>query len=208
MARKKRLLIFTGIYVIVLLTVSTYFALRLIDKSAVASFKKLYSVYSQALLITVNDMDGDTGCYFSSDKHINSDFSGCDKFYKRFATNLKVTKYCKNNALSAGCLPVYKSYAKTSACAGYSESMMNRFNQVFVMNDNTNLIVFNQPANVQKPLFGVDSNGKLVPNKSGYDLFSLVIMRNSNGYYYFHPDVTYCLPQEKGGIHRLQDVYK
>lgn len=74
MARKKRLLIFTGIYVIVLLTVSTYFALRLIDKSAVASFKKLYSVYSQALLITVNDMDGDTGCYFSSDKHINSDF--------------------------------------------------------------------------------------------------------------------------------------
>lgn len=76
------------------------------------------------------------------------------------------------------------------------------------MNDNTNLIVFNQPANVQKPLFAVDSNGKLVPNKSGYDLFSLVIMRNSNGYYYFHPDVTYCLPQEKGGIHRLQDVYK
>lgn len=208
MVRKKRLLIFAGIYVVVLLIVSTYFTLRLIDKIAVTSFKKLYSAYSQALLITVEDMQGDTGCYFSSDKYINSDFSECDRFYKRFATNLRVTKFCKNNALSGGCIPVYSSYAKTSNCAGFSESMMNKFNQAFVMNDYSNIIVFNQPANVQKPLFAVDSNGKLVPNKSGYDLFSLVIMRNANGYYYFHPDVTYCLPQEEGGIRKLQDVYK
>lgn len=87
---------------------------------------------------------------------------------------------------------------KLPSGAGFSESMMNKFNQAFVMNDNSNIIVFNQPANVQKPLFAVDSNGKLVPNKSGYDLFSLVIMRNANGYYYFHPDVTYCLPAGKG----------
>lgn len=152
MVRKKRLLIFTGIYVVVLLIVSTYFTLRLIDKIAVTSFKKLHSAYSQALLITAEDMQGDTGCYFSSDKHINNDFSGCDRFYKRFASNLRVTKFCKNNALSNGCIPVYNSYAKTSKCAGFSESMMNKFNQAFVMNDNSNIIVFNQPANVQKPL--------------------------------------------------------
>ena len=82
MARKKRLLIFTGIYVVVLLIVSTYFTLRLIDKIAVTSFKKLYSAYSQALLITAEDMQGDTGCYFSSDKHIIMTFQDVTNFIK------------------------------------------------------------------------------------------------------------------------------
>lgn len=208
MAGKKRLVILTGIYFLILLFAVLHLTCRLIDKVAVISFKKLYSAYTQALYFTVSQMDGYTGCYFSSDKAIPSDFSGCDRFYKNFATNLKVNKYCKNSALANGCIPEYKSYARTATCAGFSESMMNRFNQAFVMNDNTNLIVFNLPANVQKPLFAVDSNGKLFPNKGGYDLFSLVIIRNSNGNYAFHPNVTYCLPVEKGGIKNIQDVYK
>ncbi len=208
MQGKKCLLILTGVYIIILLFVVTYYTCSLIDKAAVTSFKKLYSSYTQALYTTVYQMDGDTGCYFSSDKRIRSDFSRCDRFYKKFASNLKVTRYCKNNALKNGCIPVYNSYAKSVSCAGFSESMMNRFNQAFVMNDNTNLIVFNQPANVQKPLFAVDSNGKLFPNKSGYDLFSLVIMRNAEGNYSFHPNVIHCLPKEKGGIKNIQDVYK
>ncbi len=162
----------------------------------------------QALDATVFEMAGDTGCYFSADKNIQNDFSDCEKFYKNFATNLKVSKYCNGNALKDGCVPIYKNYITTSVCAGFSENMMNKYNQVFVMDDNTSLIVFNQPANVQKPLFAVDSNGKLMPNKSGFDLFSLVIMRKANGSYYFHPNVIYCLPYENGGIHNLQDVYK
>ena len=208
MEDKKRLLILSAIYLVVLIFASMQLITYLVNKSAVVSFKKLYSVYTQALDITVNDMDGDTGCYFSSDRRFPSKYSGCDRFYKTFATNLRVTKYCKNNALSKGCLPEYKSYAKTPSCAGFSENMMNRYNQVFVMNDKTNLTVFNLPENTQNPLFAVDSNGMMFPNKAGYDLFSLVIMRNANGIYYFHPNVTYCLPIEKGGIHNLQDVYK
>lgn len=208
MAGKKRVLILTGIYVIVLIFVVTYFTCNLIDRTAVASFKKLYSAYTQALYLTVNQMDGDTRCYYSSDKSVKSDFSGCDRFYKNFATNLRVNKYCKNNALEKGCIPVYTRYAKTRSCAGFSEGMMNKFNQAFVMNDDTNLIVFNLPASVEKPLFAVDSNGLLFPNKPGYDLFSMVIMRNANGSYYFHPNVTYCLPVDKGGIKNIQDVYK
>ena len=105
-------------------------------------------------------------------------------------------------------MPVYKKYAQTPICAGFSENMMNRYDQVFVMNDETNLTVFNQPAKQQKPLFAVDSNGSVFPNKAGYDLFSLVIMKSPNGNYYFHPNVTYCLPVEKKGVHSLQDVYK
>lgn len=208
MAGKKRLLIMAGLYFIILLFVVTYFTCNLVDKIAVTSFKKLYSAYTQALYTTVYQMDGDTGCYFSSDKRIKSDFSRCDSFYKKFATNLRVNKYCKTKALADGCIPIYENYAKTAPCAGFSESMMNKFNQAFVMNDNTNIIVFNLPANVQKPLFAVDSNGKLFPNRAGYDLFSMVIMRNKYGNYYFHPNVTYCLPVDKDGIKDIRDVYK
>ena len=208
MRNKKRLLILIGIYIIVFVFVVLFFITNLIEKTAITSFKKLYNAYSQALLTTVDDFEGETGCYFSIDKSVPSNFLGCDKFYKKYATNLNVTKYCKVNSLADGCLPVYNTYIATPSCAGFSESMMNRFNSTFVMRDNTTLTVFNQPTTVKKPLFAVDSNGKLFPNKSGYDQFSFVIIRNSNGHYYFHPNITYCLPFEQGGIHNLQDVYK
>ncbi len=200
--------ILTGILALVLIYAVVFYTKQLINKEAVVAFKKLYTTYSQILDLTILEMSGETGCYFSSDSNIDSKFDGCDNFYKRFATNLRVTKYCKDNSLSKGCLPAYKNYATNPSCAGYSESMMNRFNQTFVMRDKSTLTVFNQPANQPKPIFAVDSNGKLFPNKSGYDLFSLVIIRNSNGHYSFHPNVTHCLPQEKGGIQKLQDVYK
>ena len=208
MGNKKRLLIFVGIYFLVLIFLVTYYTLKIIDRAAVVSFKKLYSEYTQALDYTVSQMDGDIACFYSVDKSVKSDFSGCESFYKKFASNLKVQKYCKDNALEKGCVPVYQTYAKTPACEGFSETMMNRYNQAFVMNDNTNLTVFNKPANSPKPMFAVDSNGFLFPNKVGYDLYSLVIIRNRNGNYAFHPNVTYCLPKEKGGIKNIQDVYK
>ena len=205
---KQRKLIIFGIYLIILLFAVTKYTVDYINKVAIVSFKKLYSEYSQALQMTVYDMNGDIGCYYTSNKTYKSDFSNCESFYKKFATNLKVRKYCKNNALNDGCVPIYKTYATQPYCAGFSESMFNRFNQAFVMDDNSNIVVFNQPAKIQKPMFAVDSNGMLFPNKSGYDLFSFVVMRNKNGNYYFHSNVTYCLPKTNGGIQMLQDVYK
>lgn len=203
---KKTVLI--GILIFVLIYAVVFYTQKFIKKEAVSSFKRLYTAYSQALDITSLEIGGDIGCYFSLDSNVNSKFDDCDNFYKRFATNLKVTKYCKDNSLSKGCLPVYKNYAIKPSCAGYSESMMNKYNQTFVMRDKTTLTVFNQPQGTPQPIFAVDSNGKLFPNKSGFDLFSLVIIRNTNGHYSFHPNVTHCLPQEKGGIQKLQDVYK
>lgn len=208
MPNKLRTIILFGVYLIVLLFATVHFTIKLLDVAAKESFKKLYSAYSQALLLTVDDMNGDTGCFYGSKKNLPTKIAGCDKFYKNFATNLRVTKYCKNNALAKGCLPIYKNYAIIPACAGFSENMINRYDQVFVMNDRTNLIVFNLPQNTQNPMFAVDSNGKLPPNISGYDLFSLIIMRNERGEYYFHPNITYCLPVEKGGMNNLQDIFK
>ena len=153
MQNKIRLLILSGVYLILLLIVSVHFTLYFVDKAAIVSFKKLYSAYSQALLLTVDDMSGDTGCYFSSDKNIPSKIDGCDRFYKNFATNLKVTKYCKDNALKKGCLPVYKKYAQTPTCAGFSENMMNKYDQVFVMNDETNVCLLKKKVFIVCKMF-------------------------------------------------------
>lgn len=207
MTNRKNLLILICIYIIIAIFVVLHFWTKLLEKTAVASFKKLFTEYTQVLDITVNEMDGDTNCYFSTDKSLNNDFSGCDRFYKNFATNLNVRKYCKNNSLTNDCLPLYKNYTTKPDCAGFSENMMNRYDQTFVMQDNSTLTVFNMPSNVQIPIFAIDSNGKPSPNKTGYDLFSLVIMRNKNGQYHFHSNVTHCLPSEKGGIQKLQDLY-
>ncbi len=200
--------ILISIFMIVLLVAIVHYTKLFIVKNAIVSFKKLYNTYSQALDMTVIELDGETDCYFSTNSEVSNEFSGCEKFYKEFATNLKVTKYCKDNSLKNGCLPVYNSYAINPSCAGFSESMMNRYNQTFVMRDKTTLTVFNQPSGAPKPIFALDSNGKIFPNRSGYDLFSLVVIRNQHGHYTFHPNVTYCLPQETGGIQKLQDVYK
>ncbi len=205
---KVSFLIITMIYIIVLSVFVAYCVLHMLEKQAIVQFKKEYAAYNQALMLTAVQMSGDTGCYYSSDRKISSSYSNCLKFYKKFASNLKVTKYCKKNALENGCVPKYNSYSTEARCAGYSESMMNRFNQVFVMDDRSNLIVYNYPRDVAKPMFAIDVNGNLKPNKSGYDLFSMVIMRNSSGNYYFYPDITYCLPVEKGGFHYLTDIWK
>ena len=204
---KKDKRLFYTICVFVLIWATIKISVDTVNKFAIDSFKRLYGAYSKALSLTVLDMDGDTGCYFSAEKGMPNDFSGCDKFYKKFVSNMSVTKYCDKNGKRQGCIPTYKRFATDANCAGYSEKMMNLFNQSYVLNDQTNIIVFNMPSDSPKPLFAVDSNGKMFPNKTGYDLFSLVIMKNSKGDYYFHPNVVYCLPPEKGGIQKLQDIY-
>lgn len=198
------LLLVTVITIFLVVKFTNYF----IEKSAKESFKKLYNTYSQMLDITVRDFDGNIECYFSTDVNVDNDFTGCAKFYEKFSENLKVLNICKDNALSKGCLPKYKQYSTEPACEGFSENSMNKTSQTYVMRDNSTLTVFNMPANEPKPAFAIDSNGKIFPNKGGHDLFSLVIVRNENGYFTFHPNVTYCIPVGKNGVHQLQDVYK
>ncbi len=178
------------------------------DEVAVNRFKLAYAAYNNALASTVNQMSGETGCYYSADSSIPNDFRNCTEFYKRFATNLKVTKYCKNKSFQGGCVPRYDKYSSEKKCAGFSESMFNSGNPTFVMADKSIMNVFNMPSNSPKPLFAVDVNGLQRPNKGGYDLFSFVVMRKQNGAYYFNPNITYCIPVVKGGIEYINDVYK
>lgn len=175
---------------------------------AVNRLKLVYSDYNNALILTVNEMNGDTGCYYSSDKSFPSDDKNCKEFYKHFASNLSVNKYCKNKSFQNGCIPRYASYTTERRCAGFSESMFNSGNPTFVMSDNSVMNIFNMPSHSPKPIFAVDVNGLNKPNKGGYDLFSFVIMQRPNGSYYFNPNITYCIPVDKGGIEYLNDIYK
>ena len=199
---------FYTICVLVLIIATVKITIDTINKFAADSFKRLYGNYTRALSLTVLEMDGDTECYFAAEKGMTSNYSGCDKFYKKFVSKLKVSQYCEKKKKKNGCIHDFKKYAELPECSGYSSQMMNLFDQSFKMSDKTNMVVFNMPVGSPKPMFAVDSNGQMFPNKTGYDLFSFVIMKNSKGDFYFHPNVVYCLPPEKGGIQEFQDFYK
>ena len=177
-------------------------------KETVKRFQSIYASYSNALLKTVAQMGGNTGCYYISDGTGNHDFSNCDEFYKTFVSNLKVQKYCHGNALKDECIPVYESYTNKERCVGFSEEMLNEYDDAFVMPDGSNVIVYNVTKNDRRPIFAVDTNGFAKPNKAGEDLFSITIIKNSNGAIYFHPNISHCLPVSKGGIASITDVYK
>lgn len=201
-------LVLLGVFIILVALGVTRVVNYLAQEEDKRRFKNIYSAYTQALLNTVIEMSGDTGCYYSSDKSIKHNFSNCDTFYKLFVSNLELEKYCKNKSLEGGCIPQYQSYTAKERCIGFSRSMINNIADSFVMSDGSNIIVYNEIDKQRKPIFAVDVNGISKPNKAGVDLFSLTIIRNGNGSYYFHGNVSYCLPVEKDGIKNIADVYK
>lgn len=203
---KKLILLF--VFIIVINLAGIHCTKILINKLAISSFKKLYNTYSFVLQDTVDDFDGNIGCYFSTDRNQPNNFEECDKFFEKFSEKLNVTKFCKNNSLANGCLPSYKEYTTSTSCNGFSKKMMNEINQTYIMQDKTSLTIYNQLKDVPMPIFAIDTNGKLFPNKSGHDLFTFVIIKNHNENYTFHPNITYCLPQNKNGFNKLQDIYK
>lgn len=204
---------FTFILLLTLFVLLVYnasaMALKTVNKKeTVKRFQAIYGLYSNALLKTVAQMGGDTGCYYVTDGSKNHNTSNCDEFYKTFVSNLKVQKYCHGNALKDECIPEYETYTDKTRCVGFSEEMMNVYDDAFVMPDGSNIIVFNVTQNDRRPIFAVDTNGFAKPNKAGEDLFSITIIKNTSGPIYFHPNISHCLPVEKDGIEYINDVYK
>ena len=194
------------IFVIVVATATVNAVDNLKQKSVKRNFSSLYSRYSNALITTAVEMDGETGCYFSTAMAPN--FSNCSEFYKIFLKNLNVKKYCQTKALQNGCVPEYEKYSQKASCIGFSKYMINNIDDAFVMENGSNIILPHSKDGNRIPMFAVDSNGLSKPNKAGDDLFSMVIIRNANGAYYFHSNITYCLPVQKDGIQYIQNIYK
>jgi len=201
-----KFLMLIGIFFVCISLLISNVIQSLIEKEAKVQLKLDYSMYSKAIAETAAMMDDETGCYFSTESGVANDYSRCNEFYIQLVKNLNVSKYCKKDGLENGCVPVYEVYATDKNCAGYSESMMNKFNPSFVLNNKSSLIVYNYPNGYMKPVFAVDVNGLMKPNKPGHDLFSFVIVKNKNGSYYLHPNITYCLPETNGGIRNIHDV--
>ncbi len=201
----KRLVILIFLFFMVI-GFGTYSAVNKIKEREMHNrFRNIYSIYSGLLQNTVLDMSGETGCYYS--KSGNEDLSGCDNFYRNFVTKMNIKKYCQNNALAKNCVARYSAYPKTPKCYGFFERMINDEDDAFVFSNGSSIIIFNTKDEKRTPFFAVDVNGTAPPNKPGEDLFTMIIMRNQSGSYYFHSNITYCLPVEKGGIENIQDIY-
>lgn len=167
--------------------------------------KKSLSVYNQALIQTVEDMGGDTGCFYSQTEPRYTEKSTCAGFMKQFTKNLKVVKTCKGNSLADGCVPKYHSYPTVVGCSGFSENAINNQNTTYVLADG-NIIISYSSYDIH-PLFAFDINGLKGPNKSGYDLFAIQIDRATNSQaYIFNPAIQSCFGAEPGGLGDLTDV--
>lgn len=173
-------------------------------------FKKAYSVYSQALLKTAVDYDGMPNCYYQANADgvpsgVGQDKSGCFEFYNKFANNMKIIKKCEGNALDGGCIPKYSAFSGNAGCEGFSETAFNQTNTVYVIADGTIMIPY---ANKRMPIFAFDINGKKGPNIPGQDLFSLNILRTTNGMLQLYAkSITGCLPVPPGSM-KYEDIFK
>jgi len=191
----------------IVVSLGTVKAVQKIRKNEMRNnFRNMYTLYSENLQRTVLDMYGEIGCYYSTTGE--ADVSGCDKFYSAFVKNMKVKKYCQNKGFANKCVPEYQSYTDKPACYGFSKDMVNNKDDIFVMDNGSNIIIFNTKSGNRAPIFAVDVNGLKPPNKAGEDLFTMLVVKNVNGSYYFHSNITYCLPIGKGGIEHIQDIYK
>ena len=170
-------------------------------------FKNIYSTYQTVLLNTIRDIGGDTGCYFSTDPAVSNDYSGCDYFYQTFLSNFKIQRYCQQEALRDGCIPQYETYTTNEQCNGFTKEMIEHVDDVFVLDDGSILIIYNEENKQYRPIFAIDVNGFSKPNKAGVDLFSLMVVRDGNGSYFFHGDISYCLPVEEDGIKNVSEIY-
>ena len=200
--------IFAGvIFILIALSIST--VIKNLSKTENSRrFKNIYSTYQTALLRTEKRLGGATGCYFSDDHSIAHDFSLCDDFYTEFMSNFKIKKYCEKDALQNGCIPQYKEYTTNTKCTGFFSYMMNKVDDVFVMEDDSILIVYKNADHQRRPIFAIDINGMGEPNRAGEDLFSLLIVRGSRGEYYFSGNIHYCLPVNKDGVKNVAEMYE
>lgn len=160
--------------------------------------KTSYIEFSRVLDLMDLESGGGNACFYSTSVNVPSQSKDCEKFYKKFANTVKISKYCKSDALSGGCVPKYKEYSVDKNCIGFSEQMINKFDQTFVLQDGEIISVYNYGQNNPMPIFALDVNGKLPPNRAGQDWFTFIIMRSANGDYFFNQDLSFCMPEIKG----------
>lgn len=129
-------------------------------------FKSTYSTISNALTM----MKANLGDYPACNYGENGSWAECPKFFDELEKTLKLTKTCKGNAYSEGCIPLYLGDDKAS-CGGFNQTYVSNYNTAYVLSDGTIIEPYSQSYGA---LIMVDINGKDKPNKWGYDVFDFL----------------------------------
>ena len=151
-------------------------------------FKKAYAALEIAVQKTQIDMGEGVKCFYLNDNYVYDNILECDWFFNELKENLKVIKYCENNALSSHCIPnslrgAEKVYAevqggddKVSAekeynkkCRGVSTDYLYKKTGIYLLNSGVYIAPY--WFNKHHPLILVDVNGHNSPNKYGHDIF-------------------------------------
>ena len=144
------------------------------DQQLTTQFKKAFSSMSNAINKTnAIDFSGQADCYYGNDG-LSTNIQDCRNFYKTLEKNLNISRICRGQAKSKGCVPTYSSYPTNSGCTGFSQADINGANTVYVLSDGQIIIPY---ANITHPIFLIDINGFQGPNKYGYDLFAFSISK-------------------------------
>ena len=115
----------------------------------------------------------------------NGVYTDCENFYynELFKNALKVAKYCRNNALSNGCITgnykgIDKVKTEVDPSVQIDPNTIKNKASAWLLTDGT-LIMLNAAGNTS-PIFMIDINGHKRPNKWGYDIFTLQLQGNIN----------------------------
>lgn len=158
-------------------------------KELLNQFKVAYST----MQTTFNKAEYDLGykplCFYRSDRpstqvsaYLDED---CEEFWNYMYNNLKVVKFCKNNAYENGCIPDYNGFNEvyatkdpslsedditqiTNNCPAWRTKDNVRSQRAAVLSNGMIILYYGKGSMI----FAIDVNGKKGPNKWGYDLFS------------------------------------
>lgn len=163
-------------------------------------YKKAFYTLSNATNKLRADLGYQMGCHYDSNgSYATGDFSECAEFFNQFALELNVAKSCIGNAYSNGCISDIRGIdtvvpaSGSSGCGHFNESYIKNTSTVYVLQDGMIIIPY-----VGASIFAVDINGKTLPNKWGYDIFSFAIWGDTDSVK-LNGTTTGCLSPETGG---------
>ncbi len=169
--------------VVAALTIPTV-SRKIQDQQLKTQFKKVYNTLNLAFSKTYFDLGEIPKCYINPDGSGEESWymkSNCQNFYTSLTKNLKTMKYCNGAAAQGGCIAEYPQLdtSNPGSCASnsYNISVIANYSKVWVLQDGTILFTY---GSGNYPMFAVDINGAKNPNKWGYDVFAIDIIKENN----------------------------
>lgn len=163
--------------VVATLTISTLGA-SIQQRARLAEFKAAYAKMETVLRNIILDEGKIYACYACPSEQDKTDFglsikgacsaksSQCNDFIDMFVRQMGVTRFCKSDARSEGCIP----QQVTKYPAAPNGGCFSNFGKGYVLDNSMIVLVENDPT-----IFAIDVNGRKGPNKWGQDIFTMQV---------------------------------